>query len=134
MLAATPSQDLAEDFDGVRGQIRLAKKLDAGMVIADDVPSVDGEFVAQMRYELSHDHLPPGPWNDGCGLRSKDLIEQRAQAFLFDLESSAQWRVFHRPEGSLTLFERPGFGDGVASKIRLEVANDFRGAGGCMAL
>ena len=76
MLAAAPSQDLTEDVDGVRGQIGLAQQLVADVVIADDVPSMDGELVPQMGYEFSHDHLSPGPWNDRMGLGSQDLIYQ----------------------------------------------------------
>ena len=86
MLASGPQQDRAQLTYRMVHQLHIAEQLTAGVVVAGDVPPVQGVLVAQVRDELRDRHLPPGPRNHGIGLALQDSVQGAPHPLLLGIQ------------------------------------------------
>ena len=103
--ATSAGQNLAEDTDCVLREFGPAQEFETGLVVADDVPTVDGELAAEMGPEFRHLHLATRPPDDRPGIAFEDLLQQGAQLLLFGTQGPAQFVVRHGLPGCLALLE-----------------------------
>ncbi len=113
VLAAPASENLPEDADGMFGQIGLTQELHADVVVPDNVPTMDGELIAEVGPEFRHHHLAAGPWDDRVRFGRQNLVHQGPSVLLLGLEGPTQLGIVHGLPGCFALLERAGLGHRV---------------------
>ena len=87
-------------------QLGTGEQLVAGVVVADEVPSVYGELLAQVQLDVIDRHPPadPGDWRFAAALAHG--VKTVGHSPLAVLEPAAQLRIVDPPEADLALGER----------------------------
>jgi uncharacterized protein DUF1206 len=125
--SAGDEQDPAELTDRVADEIHVAEQLEAGFVVAGDVPAMQGVFVAQVGDELRDCHTPARPRDNRVRLAVEHVADQAAHPFLFSIEPAQQRRVPDRLQRSLAFFEAPRLWHRITLQVRFEMTDDLDG-------
>jgi hypothetical protein len=115
----------SEHFDRVLGQVGLSQKSDAQLVVAHNVPTVQGVLIAQVRDELCHGHASSCPWDDTLGIHLEHVGHQPAHSLFFCIEANEKIGMAHRLERGFAFFKAPGLWDGGTLKEWVEMAIHF---------
>jgi hypothetical protein len=94
------------------------------VVVADEVPAVDGAFAAKVRQEGVDAHLPTRPSEDGIGLGRHNGGNLRAHLFFAAFNGSQQLGRTESFERSFAFFEAPRARQGVTVGVGAKVADD----------
>jgi len=110
-------------------ELRLSQQLPAGLVVADQVETVQGELAAQMGDEGGHPHLTPGPGHHGSRVPFEHSVQGGCDPADRAEQVGSQRPVLHSPVGRLPLLETPGRRDRPALGGGLQVTGDLDQAG-----
>jgi hypothetical protein len=109
----------------VLGQVGLAQKDNAQVVVANDVPPVQSMLVAQVWDELSHRHASTCPWDDALRIDLKRVGHQNSHSLFFNIELVQKICRAHSLEWSFAFFKASGLWNGGALNEGIEMAIHF---------
>jgi hypothetical protein len=67
-------------------EVVAALQLPTDVVLANHVPTMQDMFVAKVRDELGHRHVPAGLWNGGGGLAIEDFSDETTHLRLLRIQ------------------------------------------------
>jgi hypothetical protein len=124
-LPTSYEQYLPQHIDRVLGQLGLAEKCDAYLVVTDNVPPMQCMFISQVRDELGDRHSSTCPRDDTVRVPHKHIRNQRSHSLLFNIETNQKTVMPNGLKWSLALFKATGLGNRVALEVRIEMPIDF---------
>jgi hypothetical protein len=125
MFASGREQDAPKFLDGMVDEIELPQEAGADVVLASDVPAVEGVLVAQVRDELRHRHLSLRPSDDRVRFPFENVVHDRSHALFLVLEPPQKGRMVHRLQRRLPFLEATCLRNIVTLQIGFKMADNF---------
>jgi hypothetical protein len=110
-------------------QLGTGQQLVALVVVADEIPPVHSELLAQVQLDVVDRHPPADPGHRRVAAARPHVEQPVRHPPLAVPEPAPQLVVFDPPEADLALGERTEFGDRSAVEMRLRLNGDRLDAG-----